>query len=298
MYRLSIHRDWHILWNYVLHRQKKPFLASYKLTYRCNLTCMQCPFRRLESVEPSFEKVSSTIDELYARGSRIIIFEGGEPMLWQDGTKTIADVVVYARQRFLCSGMTTNGTLPLEVPTDVLWVSVDGFEETHNRLRGGDVFTRVLENIRRSSHPRIYAHITINNQNADEIPELVRFLSSLVKGITVQFYYPYQQRYNLFLDLGKRATLIQELIRLKQEGYPLMNSIPALQALASCRWRCADWLVDNANPDGSLHHGCYLKGRGDINCAVCGFSPHTEMSLAWQGNLAAIRAGLEIFFNS
>jgi hypothetical protein len=83
---------------------------------------------------------------------------------------------------------------------------------------------------------------------------------------------------------------------MKRSGYPVLNSIPSLEALKRNTWRCRDWMVDNANPDGSLSQGCYLKGRDDIDCARCGFSPFTELSLACRGNLKAIEAGVKIFF--
>jgi hypothetical protein len=84
---------------------------------------------------------------------------------------------------------------------------------------------------------------------------------------------------------------------MKKEGYPVLNSTAALQALKRNTWLCLDWLVDNANPDNTITQGCYLKGRADQNCAKCGFSPHTEISLAFRGSIPAILAGMKIFFN-
>jgi len=85
--------------------------------------------------------------------------------------------------------MTTNGTQSLDVATDVLWVSVDGLRETHNSLRGAPVFDRIMANVRASRHPRLYAHVTINSVNADEVPALIEFLNGIFRGITIQFYY-------------------------------------------------------------------------------------------------------------
>jgi len=292
----DLQRDIYILRNYVLTRRRKPFLASYKLTYRCNLRCRQCPFPDMEGGDMPYAEVLATLDRLYARGDRLVVFEGGEPMLWRDGERSIHDVVAEARRRFFCTGMTTNGTLPLDVSTDILWVSVDGFAGTHNRLRGADIFERIMANARASRHPRLYAHITANNQNATEVPELVKYLAGIFKGITVQFYYPYGGDDALLLPLDERVRLLGQLIALKKQGYPLLNSVPALRALMRNTWTCADWLVDCANPDGTLWQGCYLKGRADIDCARCGFSPYTEISLARRGSLAAIQAGVRIFF--
>lgn len=286
----------YIFYNYVL-RQDKPFLAGFKLTYRCNLKCEQCPFYTLQAPELSFEQVCGLLDALYQRGNRMVIFEGGEPFLWRDGDYGLQDVVNYARQRFYRVGITTNGTLPLAVNSDVIWVSIDGLRDTHNKLRGRAIFDQVIGHIQASTHPRIYAHITVNAVNAPEIPALIRYLTPIVKGITIQFYYPYHQRDALFLDFAKRAALLDAVIQLKRAGYPVLNSVPALRALKDNSWRCDDRLIDNLDPDGSMHQGCYLKTRADIDCSKCGFSPHTEISLACRGNLASIWAGKRIFFS-
>ena len=293
-----IRRNLSIVWNYVVRRHKTPFLASCKLTYHCNLRCAQCPFYELGGETPTYAEVIAMLEKLYQRGSRIVMFEGGEPMLWRDGPRTIQDVVAEAKRKFIAVGMTTNGTLPLSAETDVLWVSLDGLAQTHNRLRNAEIFDRVIENIKRSTHPRILAHITINAVNFAEVPDLIRYLRGVVKGITVQFYYPYHARDELFLDFERRERLLDEILALKKAGYPVLNSSVALEKLKRNQWRCVDWLIDNANPDGTMSQGCYLRGRDDIDCARCGFSPHTEISLAYQGNLAAIRAGMAIFFGS
>jgi MoaA/NifB/PqqE/SkfB family radical SAM enzyme len=193
-------------------------------------------------------------------------------------------------------GLTTNGTLPLDVPPDGLWVSLDGLRETHDALRGARIFDRIIAHVQASRHPRLFAHVTVNAVNADEIPDLLRFLNPLFRGITLQFYYPYNHQDALFLDFERRERLLTEVIRLKQEGVRVLNSFAALQALKRNTWSCRDALMDNANPDGSLQQGCYLKGRADIDCSRCGFSPHTEISLACRGNLLAIQAGMRIFF--
>ena len=191
-----------VLFHHLLTGRRRPFLASVKLTYRCNLRCRQCPFADYPGADGAYEQVCATLDRLHARGDRVVIFEGGEPLLWRSGLYTFADVVKYAQKRFAVVGAATNGTLSLNAPTDILWVSVDGFAETHNRLRGAPIFDRVIEAIRRSTHPRLYAHITANAENHAEIPALVRFLSGMVKGVTVQFYYPYGADDQLFLGYG------------------------------------------------------------------------------------------------
>ncbi len=274
---------------------KKPILAGMKLTHRCTLKCRQCPYWQRPVPDLKWERVLEILPSLYERGIRILILEGGEPLLWKDGSREIKDVVTEARKYFYCVGVTTNGTLPLNIPTDIIWVSIDGLKETHDNLRGKS-FDGIIENIRNSNHPKIFANITINRLNHLEIPKLVKFLAPLVKGITVQFFYPYPESEDLRLTWAERALVLDQLIGLKREGYPVTDSVSALEALKANTWTCEPWMIANVEPDGAFNHGCYLKNRtmDDNPCTLCGFAAHTEISMAYQLNVFAIMAGKEI----
>ncbi len=155
-----------------------------------------------------------------------------------------------------------------------------------------------MANIEASSHPRIYAHTTINSLNWKEIPDLVQFLSHKVKGITIQFHYPYRAvDEELFLPFDERREVLDDLISLKRQGFPIADSYACLEALKDNRWTCRPWMIASVDPDGKLVHGCYLRGRGEISCERCGFSAHTEISLAYNGVIEAILVGKELFLS-
>ena len=275
--------------------RKKPLLGGIKLTHNCNLSCVHCPFRKRKSSSLSYPEVLSSLTTLYRWGVRIIIMEGGEPFLWRDGEHDLQSVVVEAKKRFFSVGVTTNGTFPIEIDSDIVWVSIDGLRDTHDRVRGKS-FDRAIANIESSSHPRIYAHITINSLNWQEIPELIAFLSHKVQGVTVQFHYPYQEvEDELFLPFDKRRKVLDALIEMKRHGLPVANSRACLEALKDNRWRCRPWMIASVDPNGKLTHGCYVKDRGEISCDKCGFSVHTEISLAYSGVLESIMVGNRIF---
>ncbi|MHB0878500.1 MAG: radical SAM protein [Anaerolineae bacterium] len=275
-------------------RQRRSLLAGYKLTSRCNLICAHCPFWRRRSPDLGFAGVTGVLDRLHAAGARLLVLEGGEPLLWRDGSHGFDDVVRYAKRLFWTVGVTTNGTLPLPQTPDVVWVSIDGLEETTRRIRG-DVFATQMERLAASQHRRLYANITINAWNVGEVPALVRHLADRVRGITVQFYYPYEGESELVVPWDRRAQVLDELIAAKRAGLPLLDSVAALRGLKRPGWRCHPWLVASAEPDGAITQGCYLKGRGPIACDLCGFAAHLEMSLAYDFHPAAMAAGIRIF---
>lgn len=274
---------------------KKPILGGIKLTHNCNLKCEHCPFWKKKGSSLSFSQAVSAMKTIHQQGVRIVIFEGGEPFLWRDGDYSIKDVVTEAKKLFFSVGITTNGTFPIEADADIIWVSIDGPKETHDRLRSGS-FDKVITNIKASTHPRIYAHVTINSINWKEIPDLVKFLSPLIKGITIQFHYPYQEgEIDLSLSLEKRQKVLDDLIHLKREGLPVANTYTCLEALKKNTWKCQPWMIASVEPDGIITHGCYVKNRGIVSCDKCGFSAHAEISLAYSGVFESIKLHSKIF---
>lgn len=287
--------------SYHLTGDRRPLLAGFKLTHRCNLRCRTCPFWQRPRPDVTWEGVQAGLDELYAAGCRILILEGGEPTLWHDGDRRLEDVIGAARARgFARIGITTNGTLPIETGADIVWVSFDGLRETHEAVRG-PIWERVMANIAASRHPRILAQVTISRTNWLELPELIRFLSDHVQGVTFQFFYPYRESDDLWLPWPERARVLRELAALKDQGYPVLDSYRVLRDLADNRWHCHDWLIADAEPDPEnparavVHRGCYLKGRAEADCRLCGFAAHAELSLAFDLHPGAIWAGQQVF---
>lgn len=274
--------------------ERRPLLAGYKLTHRCNLTCVQCPFWKQPSEELPYEGACDVMERLHEAGARLLVLEGGEPLLWRDGERGFADLVRHAKGLFWSVGVTTNGTLPIPAEPDVVWVSIDGLAETTRELRG-DIFDRQMRNIAASRHPRLFANITISSRNVDEVPDLVAYLKGKVRGVTLQFYYPFDGRRELLVPPAEREAVLDRLIEMRRQGYPLLDSPRALESLKRPGWRCHSWLVASAEPDGTITQGCYLKGRAEANCALCGFAAHVEMSLAHDLHPAAMLAGLRIF---
>ena len=275
-------------------KRRNPLLAGFKITNRCNLRCRACPFWQMADDDIPYDAAIDILDKLHDAGVRLLIFEGGEPFIWKNNGKIFEDLVREAKKRFFCTGVTTNGLLPLETSADTVWVSIDGLRENHDYNRGKS-FDRVMGNIEITSHPKILANITINSMNCKEIPALIEFLEGKVKGITIQFYYPYEGTEDLWVDTADRVWVLDELMRLKREGYSVLDSFITLEALKENRWRCHSWLIANAEPDGSINYGCYLKNRADISCTKCGFAAHTEISKAYDWHWQAILAGSTIF---
>lgn len=279
-------------------RQRIPLLASFKLTYRCNLACLACPFHRRAAREGSsigWTDAVRALDELKRRRVRIVAFEGGEPFVWRDGAHDLRQIVEYAGKLFLRTAVTTNGTFPLDVPADALWVSLDGLKETHDKLRSGS-FDRVWSNLEAAGQTRqrrVMVHFTLNRLNRRELEPLAAKLAELpgVRGLSVQVFYPYNQGESpLALSPSERRETLETVIRLKKK-YPIINSSRCLRGMIGNDWRCHDDILINVDPDGGIRQGCYVKGRGEIHCRECGFTPVAEASAALDLRPGALLAG-------
>lgn len=284
-------------------RQKIPLLASFKLTYRCNLKCMACPYhlrKGEENAHMNWDLAIRSLDALKRLGTLIVVFEGGEPLLWHDGKYHLNDLIHYAKKLFPCVAVTTNGTFPLNVQADMIWVSLDGVKETHNRLRSGS-FEQAWSNLRTAQHGRILIHFTMNRENHLELRPLLEQLRGLPSfaGMTVQLFYPYGQgEAALALSDEERRAALEQVMTLKKQGAPILNSSERLRAMIRNDWQCHDDILINVDPDGSITQGCYVKSRGAINCRTCGFSPVAEASGALDLRPGSLLAGWSIFLKS
>ncbi len=281
-------------------RRKPPLLASFKISYRCNLACAACPYHR-RAAEPGshmgWSTATAALERLHRSGAAIVVFEGGEPFLWQDGDRRLEDLIGYAKRLFFRVAVTTNGTYPLSSGADILWVSLDGLKENQDRLRSRS-FDRVWTNLQACRHPRLFVHFTLNRENFRDVEPLLGLLQSIpaFRGMTLQLFYPYGQGEDpLALTAAERREALLSVLRLKERGLHILNSSNRLRAMIANDWRCYDDILINCDPDGTISRGCYVKGRGEIHCRDCGFTPVAEASGALNLLPGSLLSGWRIF---
>src|SRR5207253_632462 len=111
------------------------------VTMRCNIRCSFCNVRAGEYKHQNLplERIVALLDEAAALGLEEVHFLGGEPTLRRD----LEDMLVHARGLGLHTRIITNGMMLsrerlerlVEYGLGEIMISVDGLEETHNRLR-------------------------------------------------------------------------------------------------------------------------------------------------------------------
>lgn len=182
--------------NLLSYRRKRlrPFFASYPITLRCNLRCVFCEGWKLKkSMELRTLEAKRVIDQLAAIGVRILGITGGEPLVRKD----FEEIANYAQKKGIIVGVNTNGTLitwqrarAITRVCDMVFVSLDGFEKTHDKLRGQyGSFNRAVAGLKRlvavKGRCAIGVNFVLNKENYREFIPFSRWLKSFNVPVTL-----------------------------------------------------------------------------------------------------------------
>ena len=164
-----------------------PFLVVWNYTKLCNLGCKHCYAKAWPGAiedELTTEDAKRVIDEFEDAGVVALAFSGGEPLLRRD----IFEVVSYAKRKGFFTSVATNGTTitkkvarRMKEVFDYVEISLDGFEEVHDKLRGvRGAWKRTCRGIRNCVHEGIdtCVAVTAMRSNLHEIPKLIDFAES------------------------------------------------------------------------------------------------------------------------
>jgi len=147
----------------LIHRQfRKNEIAIHELSYlfwectlRCNLNCLHCgsDCKRISAIADmpfdDFLKAILPLKNIYKPGTTMVVVTGGEPLLRSD----LPECGFKLRENGFRWGIVTNGFAYhkdnhlklLNAGMGAVTLSLDGLEDTHNRLRGNpDSFSHAL----------------------------------------------------------------------------------------------------------------------------------------------------------
>jgi len=282
---------------------KHPVSCCIVPSIECFLKCKMCylwksrpePDRiRLNEWESFIDSLDTTLSD-----RRELIFSGGEPLLNQD----MAHLIDYGDKRGLKTTLSTNAFLidedrakqMIEAGLKEIYISLDSFnEETHDFLRGVEgSHKKAIDAIDYLSRYRCGLKINIitviSQCNLHEITKLVKEMRAgkKIDGIYLQavsqpFYTPFdeywykKEEYNFLwpADSSGVNIIIDELINLKRQNYPIINHVRHLEKFKSyfsnpdtyaTKSRCylGDYTI-NINPAGDVFLCCFMDPIGNI----------------------------------
>ncbi|MBP6935263.1 MAG: radical SAM protein [Paludibacteraceae bacterium] len=276
--------------------RKRPLQTVLFISDRCNLKCKHCSvYQQTNPHNMTFDQVREHLVYSYQLGSRYVDFEGGEVMLWRDGTRTINDLIDEAKRiGFFSCTITTNAQLPFQNNrADSIWVSLDGIGSYHEAVRGKGTFARLEKNIASCGHKHLSVNMVVNTLNYQSVDETIEYAKNnpAIEMISINFHTPFPDTEYLMIDKQLRNEIIDKVIAYKRRGYPIMNSISGLKKMKDMRFKKRCWVTNFIYPDGSRGN---CIGENTPICDDCGFCMAGEMASVFAFAPDTIWAGLKL----
>ena len=270
-------------------KEKRPILGTIILTDKCNLSCKHCSVNnKIAKIYP-YEQIRQEMKTLYDMGVRILFFCGGETFMWQDGDKTLKDLVKEAKTMgFMIVNAVTNGTFPIDLPeADLILLSLDGDKIRHNEIRG-DTYDTIMDNISKASSDNICFYMAVNQINKNAIESVCQKAHELknVRAVSFNFHTPYPDTKELALSKAEKEECCHTIIKMMRKGQPVFNLKSAFP-----------YIIENSFPTPCYQ--CVVIENGKIStcgrcieveglCEKCGYFFVAEYTLLFNGNIRII----------
>lgn len=161
-------------------------ILAINVTPKCNMDCAFCFGPKKSEKELSTNEIKLIIDNANRKGTKKIIFTGGEPLLRKD----IFELIEYTKDLGLFTILHTNGLLlnrdnlkALERYLDQINLPLDGADEEINddlRIRGH--FNKIFEilSLLKNKKIRIIISTVVSSKNIRSVGEIGRILPEYV----------------------------------------------------------------------------------------------------------------------
>jgi radical SAM protein with 4Fe4S-binding SPASM domain len=167
-------------------RAWRPIYAVWEITLKCDLACRHCGSRagHARSDELSTEECLDLVRQMAELGVKEVTVIGGEAYLRDDWTEIVREIARLG----MSPTMTTGGRgitrerarAAREAGLHGASISIDGLEETHDRLRGVQGSFRsaieAMKNLRAEGLP-VSTNTQINRLSMPELPEVLELLA-------------------------------------------------------------------------------------------------------------------------
>ncbi len=310
----------------VVSGQVKPFAIGWCITNRCNSKCVYCHSWKNAGPELSTDQAKEIMLLLSSRGTRVIRFTGGEPLLRDD----LPELLALSKSLGIWTVVATNGILvPLKIRelkgVDSVSISIDGPEHVHDVLRGAGSYQKAVEACVVLSRENIPVSIStvLTSLNSDSIEHVLELASRfrakahfqpatevILRGDTPNAF---------LLEDADRSRVLGRLLDLKKKGGRVGNSGEALKYLLGRPRReirdcVAGKLFFRIEAEGDMR-ACPRSGRpaerlnilrqgldhclksvGSRSCDHCRSAAMIEMNLLAGLNWGSVVNGIRKFF--
>jgi len=131
-----------------LFKKKSPLVVGWAITNKCDRMCSYCGIWQRQGKDLATRQVFEIVDSLSGLGTIRISFTGGEPLMRKD----IGAIIDYVHSKGIETKLNTNGALLKKRigelnNLDMLNLSLEGPEKTHDAIRGNGSYKEVMEAI-------------------------------------------------------------------------------------------------------------------------------------------------------
>lgn len=257
-------------------------IAVWNLTTACNLSCKHCYIdaRTKGEDELKRDEAFSVIKELASLDFKVILFSGGEPLLYPD----LFELNSYAKACGIKTCLSSNGSLITEslaikikdADFEYVGISIDGTREIHDRFRGiPGAFDKALNGLRvlKKYNVKRGIRLTLNKENIESLEDVIEI--SLKEGIERFCLYHLvptgRGRENMDIGNAERKRVIEYLVQKITAGMKmevltvcnpsdgillLQNNKGAEKHLSGCS---AGMKIINIAPNGDVYPCQFFK---------------------------------------
>lgn len=199
-------------------------VVVWNLTKRCNLTCLHCYINADSSYSDEIptDVVKSVITNMASYGIKVILFSGGEPLLRPD----IFELGIYAHSCGIHPVLSSNGCLITQsiaqkikqANFEYVGISIDGTQDTHDRLRGKKgCFKKAINGLRILKKYGVKRGIrfTIHKENINDLPKVMDLAvrEKIERFCLYHLVYTGRARQMLDINNEERKKVIEYLIQ-------------------------------------------------------------------------------------
>lgn len=281
---------------YKLFGKKSPLYGSADIINVCNLHCTHCYWwlNRKENEELTLSQWKEIIETKFKKNHVFIItLVGGEPTLRPD----VVELFINEFPKRVC--LVTNGTIPLKKYKNIYfyWISIDGTQNIHNRIRGDNAYETTRKNVidyieknGPKSYKDIWITMTINSQNYHTVKNVMEEWRNYSNKIGFQFHTPFAKGDPLWMPFGpERTQVIDEIISLRDKYRDYIINPPSQLELMKKNWGgqgttpidCPTWAILSVDHMGREKRPCCIGSAENDSmkpiCEECGLGCYSVL---------------------
>jgi MoaA/NifB/PqqE/SkfB family radical SAM enzyme len=270
-------------WSKLREGVKTPLFGSADIINVCNLKCVHCYWwtnREATAGELTPEQWRIVIRNSYKKMKIAnVTVVGGEPMLRKDVIQVFSEEMKHRMS------VVTNGMFPMMPINGLFFVSIDGVEETHNRIRGPKTYERIKKNVKDfvGSGGRVDVNMTLNTLNCKDILPVLREWDDIAGRISIQFHTPFIDNDPLWIPFGEERNKVIDSIldyTANENKHFVVNSKEQFELMrGNWGYKCPNWMILPLDYRGNIKMPCCMGSANENalqpQCDKCGLAPYS-----------------------